>query len=513
MIDFNIILAGLNDALTLYNMVFVLFGVVLGQLVGALPGIGPVMAMAIAIPFTFTLNPLTAIAFLVGVNKGGLVGGAIPAVLINTPGTPDAAATTLDGFPLTQKGMPEKATKMALYSSVTGDAFSDIVLFTVSPLIATVALKMGPMEIFALMVFAFSVIAGLVGDSMPKGIASAAFGLFCATVGLDPENSTPRFIFGYFELYDGLPLVSVALGMLAVPEIFRRLSQIRGQISSAVEFPKSQKKADRRISWAEYWSCRYTILRGSIIGTLMGAIPGLDSSAAAFMTYATTKQVAKDPDSFGKGNIHGIAAAESANSSVSGANLIPMLTLGIPGNIAAALIITALMIHGVQPGPLLFREQGQLIYGLFGALMMANVLNLLSGLVGLRMWSRVIRSPESFIFPSALVLCIVGVYMATGGLLGVVIMIFFTFISYFMHAFGYSAIVFVIGFFLGERFELTLSQSLNLIDGEPRILLHHPIALVLFGLSIGSVYWFTIHLKRKKKKSANGASKKTQTDD
>jgi putative tricarboxylic transport membrane protein len=301
--------------------------------------------------------------------------------------------------------------------------------------------------------------------------------------------------------------------MLAVPEIFRRLSQIRGQISSAVEFPKSQKKADRRISWTEYWSCRYTILRGSIIGTLMGAIPGLDSSAAAFMTYATTKQVAKDPDSFGKGNIHGIAAAESANSSVSGANLIPMLTLGIPGNIAAALIITALMIHGVQPGPLLFREQGQLIYGLFGALMMANVLNLLSGLVGLRMWSRVIRSPESFIFPSALVLCIVGVYMATGGLLGVVIMIFFTFISYFMHAFGYSAIVFVIGFFLGERFELTLSQSLNLIDGEPSILLHHPIALVLFGLSIGSVYWFTIHLKRKKNKSANGTSEETQVDD
>jgi putative tricarboxylic transport membrane protein len=502
MIDLNIILAGLSDAFTLYNMLFVLFGVVIGQLVGALPGIGPVMAMAIAIPFTFTLNPLTAIAFLIGVNKGGLVGGAIPAILINTPGTPDAAATTLDGYPLTKKGKPEKATKMALYSSITGDAFSDVVLFTVSPLIATVALKMGPMEIFALMVFAFSVIAGLVGDSMAKGIASTALGLFCATVGLDPEHSTPRFIFGFFELYDGLPLVSVALGMLAVPEIFRRLSLIRGQITSAVEFPLTQKKADRRVSWAEYWSCRYTMLRGSIIGTIMGAIPGLDSSAAAFMTYATTKQTSKDPDSFGKGNIHGIAATESANSSVSGANLIPMLTLGIPGNIAAALIITALMIHGVQPGPLLFREQGQLIYGLFGALMMANILNLLSGQLGLRLWSRVIRSPESFIFPTALLLCIVGVYLATGGLLGVVIMILFSFISYFMHAFGYSAIVFVIGFFLGERFELTLSQSLNLIDGDIRILLHHPVALILFAMAFGSVYWFSILPALKNKKAA-----------
>jgi putative tricarboxylic transport membrane protein len=502
MFDFNIVLAGLADALTLYNMFFVLLGVVLGQLVGALPGTGPVMAMAIAIPFTFTLSPLTAIAFLVGVNKGGLVGGAIPAILINTPGTPDAAATTLDGFPMTQKGQPQKATKMALYASITGDAFSDIVLFTISPVIAVVALKMGPIEIFALMVFAFSVIAGLVGDSMAKGIASAGFGLFCATVGLDPENSSPRFIFGFFELYDGLPLVSVALGMLAVPEIFRRLSQIRGEIGSAVDIPKTQKREDRRVSWSEYWACRYTILRGSVIGTIMGAIPGLDSSAAAFMTYATTKQTSKDPDSFGKGNIHGVAATESANSSVSGANLIPMLTLGIPGNIAAALIITALMIHGVQPGPLLFREQGRLIYGLFSALMMANVLNLLSGLVGLRVWARVIRSPESFIFPTALLLCIVGVFMATGGLLGVAVMFLFAFISYFMHAFGYSAIVFVIAFFLGERFELSLSQSLNLVDGDLTILIHHPIALCLFALAAISVYWFGIRPTKRKKQLA-----------
>ena len=501
MIDFSIVLAGLADALTLYNLLMVLLGVIIGQFVGAIPGTGPVMAMAIAIPFTFTLEPLPAIAFLIGVNKGGLVGGAIPAILINTPGTPDAAATTLDGFPLTQQGKPEKATKMALYSSITGDAFSDIVLFTVAPLLATVALKMGPIEILALMVFAFSMIAGLVGDSMAKGIASTALGLFCATVGLDPENSTPRFIFGFFQLYDGLALVSVALGMLAVAEILRRLSQVRGRISAAVEFPRNQKREDRRISWGEYWACRYTMLRGSVIGTVLGAIPGLDSSAAAFMSYATAKQSSKDPDSFGKGNIHGIAATEAANSSVSGANLIPLLTLGLPGNIAAALIISALMIHGIQPGPLLFKEQGQLIYGLFGALMMANVLNLVTGLFGLRLWARVIRAPESFIFPTALLLCIIGVYMATGGLLGVVIMFIFAIISYLMSACGYSVIVFIIGFFLGERFELALSQSLNLIDGDPYVLLTRPVALGLFALAIASVYWFGIRPSKKMKKA------------
>jgi putative tricarboxylic transport membrane protein len=498
MIDINIILAGFADALTLYNLFFIWLGIIIGQLVGAIPGVGPVMAMAIAIPFTFVLDPLPAIGFLVGVNKGGLVGGAIPAILINTPGTPDAAATTLDGYPMTQKGQPEKATKMALYSSVTGDAFSDVVLITIAPLIATVALKMGPIEIFALMVFAFSIIAGLVGDSMAKGIIAAALGLFCATVGLDPENSTPRFIFGHFELYDGLPLVSIALGMLAVAEIFRRLSLIKkGEIGAAVTIPESQKKEDRRVSWAEFWACRYTILRGSCIGTVLGAIPGLDSSAAAFMSYATAKQTSKDPDSFGKGNIHGIAATESANSSVSGANLIPLLTLGIPGNIAAALIISALMIHGIQPGPLLFQEQGRLIYGLFCALIMANGLNLFSGLLGLRLWSRVIKAPESIIFPAALLLCTVGVYLATGGLFGVAVMFGFALLGYIMNALGFSVIVFVIAFFLGERFELSLSQSLNIIDGDIHLLLAHPVALFLLALAVFSIYWFGMHTKKK----------------
>lgn len=496
MIDVGTILAGVGDALSVYNLMFVWFGIVVGQVVGAVPGIGPVMAMAIAIPFTFTLDPLSAIGFLVGVSKGGLVGGAIPAILINTPGTPDAAATTLDGYPLTRKGKPEKATKMALYSSVTGDAFSDIVLITTAPLIAGLALKMGPIEILALMVFAFSVISGLVGDSIAKGIAAASLGLLCATVGMDPENSTPRLIFGYFELYDGLPLVAIALGMLAVAEIIRRLSLMKGRIMPAVSVPRSQAREDRRISLKEFWACRRTLLQGSLIGTFMGAIPGLDSSAAAFMSYASAKQTSKDPDSFGKGNIHGIAATEAANSSVAGANLIPMLTLGIPGNLAAALIITALMIHGIQPGPLLFQEQGRLIYGLFTALLMANVLNLVSGIVGLRIWARVIRAPESVIFPAALLLCTVGVYLATGGLFGVGVMFVFAFLGYLMNLFGYSVIVFIIAFFLGERFELSLSQSLTIMDGDLTVLLAHPVALVLLALSLGSVFWFAMGRKK-----------------
>lgn len=486
--ELDLVIAGLGDALGPVNLLFVVAGVVTGQFVGAVPGIGPVMAMAIAIPFTFVLDPLPAIAFLVGVNKGGLVGGAVPAVLINTPGTPDAAATAFDGHPLAKQGKPLKATKMALYASTTGDTFSDIVLITVSAPLAAVALLMGPVEILALMVFAFAVIAGLIGDSLWKGVIALALGLFCATIGLDPEHATPRLYFGWFELYDGLPLAPVAIGMLAVAEILRRLAGIEGGPQPAIRIPESQDPADRRVSLREYWACRLTMARGAAIGTFLGAMPGIGSTAAAFMSYASAKRASSDPDSFGKGNLQGIAAAEAANSSVVGANMIPLLTLGIPGSVSAALIISAFMIHGIQPGPLLFEQQGRLIYSLFGAMIMANAVNLLAGHLGLRFWTRVVAAPESMIFSSALLLCIVGVALSTGGLFGVAIMLLFAAIGYLMTAFGFSVVIFIIAFFLGPRFEISLSQSLVLVDGDPLALVDYPIALVLFGLAVASMW-------------------------
>ena len=487
MVELSTILAGFGDAFSLYNLTFVVFGVVLGQFVGAVPGIGPVMAMAIAVPFTFALEPLAAIAFLIGVNKGGLVGGAVPAVLMNTPGTPDAAATALDGYPMAKNGKPLKATKMALFSSVTGDTFSDIVLITVSAPLALLALKMGPVEISALMIFAFAVLAGLVGKSLTKGIISAALGLLFASIGSDPENYTPRLIFGFWELYDGLPLASVAIGTLAISEILRRLAENQGSVRSAIQMRESGNPVDRRVTWAEYWSCRYVMLRGAVTGTILGALPGIGSTAAAFVSYAFTKAASKDPDSFGKGNIKGIAAAESANSSVVGANMIPLLTLGIPGSVGAALIISAFMIHGMQPGPLLFENQGRLVYGLFGAMIMANFVNLWVGQLGLRFWVKVVSAPESIIFASALLMCIVGVSMASGGLLGVAIMLIFAVIGYLMAAFGYSIVILIIAFFLGPRFEISIAQSLALTNGDLTQVTRYPVALALLAMSIVAV--------------------------
>ena len=490
MVDLSVMLAGFADAFTLMNLVFIIGGVVLGQFVGAVPGIGPIMAMAIAIPFTFALDPLTAIAFLVGVNKGGLVGGAVPAVLMNTPGTPDAAATAMDGYPLAKKGKPLKATKMALFSSVTGDTFSDIVLITVSAPLAVLALRMGPIEIAALMIFTFSVLAGLIGKSLIKGIIAAALGLLFASIGSDPENFTPRLIFGYWELFDGLALPSVAIGMLAISEILRRMSESSGSMQSAITVKETGNPDDRRVTWKEYWSCRFTMLRGATIGTVLGALPGIGSTAAAFMSYAFTKASSKDPSSFGKGNIHGIAAAESANSAVVGANLIPLLTLGIPGSVGAALIISAFMIHGMQPGPLLFETQGQLVYGLFGAMLMANFINLWVGQLGLRFWVKVVSAPESIIFASAILLCFVGVSMATNGLFGVTIMLIFAAMGYLMSSFGYPLVIFIIAFFLGPRFEKSIAQSLALTNGDLTQVYKSPVAVALLVLAVISFFWF-----------------------
>ena len=485
----DVILAGFGDAFSLVNLGFVLLGVVVGQFVGAVPGIGPVMAMAIAVPFTFSLSPLAAIAFLIGVNKGGLVGGAVPAVLMNTPGTPDAAATALDGYPLAKAGKPLKATKMALFSSVTGDLFSDIVLITVSAPLAILALRMGPVEILALMIFAFSVLAALVGRSLVKGIMAAALGMLLACIGSDPENYTPRLIFGMWDIYDGLPLPSVAIGMLAIAEILRRMAGADGRVRPAIEITDSGDPADRRISFAEYWSCRFVMLRGAVTGTLLGALPGIGSTAAAFISYAFTRAASRDPGSFGKGNIQGIAAAESANSSVVGANLIPLLTLGIPGSVSAALIVSAFMIHGMQPGPLLFENQGRLVYGLFGAMVMANFVNLWVGQLGLRLWVRVVSAPEPVIFAAAMLMCITGVGMASGGVFGVGVMLVFAALGYLLAAFGYPLVIVIIAFFLGPRFEISLAQAVALTNGDVTRILHHPVAMALLLLSVVTVVY------------------------
>ncbi|MBL4813273.1 MAG: tripartite tricarboxylate transporter permease [Rhodobacteraceae bacterium] len=486
--DMTTILAGLSDAFTFYNLLFIILGVTIGQIVGAIPGLNILMALAIAIPLTYSLDTLTALAFLISVNKGGTVGGAVPAILINTPGTPESAATTFDGYPMAQKGQPMKAMKYSLYYSVFGDVSSDIVLITVSAPLAMVALKMGPVEILTLMILAFTVITGLVGDSMIKGLIAAALGFLVASIGIDPAMGTPRFTFGNLSLYDGIPLTAMAVGMLAVAEIFQKIAlQVKGAPAAATTPSRSDNPHDRNVTLSELLANKYVAIRAFFIGTIIGAIPGLGSATAGFLSYSITKQSARDPEAFGTGDPRGIAASEAANSAVVGANLIPLLTLGIPGNIAAALLVSAFMIHGVQPGPLLFETQGRLIYGIFGAMLIANLGNLLVGHFGLRFWARVVSAPSTVIYPASLILCITGVYISAGGVTGLIVMIGAAIMGYFMRIFDLSIIAFIVAFVLARQLESALLKTMLIFDGHFSDILGHPIAMFLLVMSAISI--------------------------
>lgn len=504
MISLDLILAGFTDAITVANILYIIMGVAIGQLVGAIPGIGPVMVMAIVIPFTFTIDPLMAISFLVGINKGGLVGGAIPAILMNTPGTPDAAPSAFDGYPLAKQGKPMKATKMALFSSVTGDTFSDIALITLSIPLAMVALKMGSVEIFTLIIFSFSVIVGLLEGSIAKGAISMFLGMLVATVGLEAEYSTERLIFGFYELYEGIPIVPIVIGMLAMPQILIRLSKIVDITSPVINIPKNQPDKDKNVSWAEYWSCRFAIARGSLIGLGIGAIPGIGSVVAAFMSYSFAKaSQEKNETKYGEGNIKGIAATESANSAVMGANLIPLFSLGIPGSISAALLIGAFMIHGLVPGPEMFEQQGQLVYAIFGAMLVANVTNLIVGYFGMRIWIRAMLIPETVIFSFSFILCIIGTYLSTGSIFSIVIMFIFAILGILMQLLGFSRVIFLIAFVLEKRLEETFIQAMGLLDGNILGIIHHPIAMIFLILSVCSVYYFGVKRKQVMKNEQN----------
>lgn len=488
--DFSIIMQGLGDAFSLEILLYVVLGVFIGQLVGAIPGLSSIIAIAIAVPVTYYLGTLPAIAFLVGVNKGGTVGGAVSAILLNTPGSPEATATAFDGYPLAKQGKALKALKMALYASVSGDTFSDLVLILVSAPLALVAIKMGPPEITAVVIFALSIIAGLVGDSVIKGLIAACFGIFITTIGIDPESGLPRLAFGITDLQAGLPLIAVAIGVLALGEIIYQLESSNRESGDTITLTTASV-ADRRVSFREFRSCLRTISRSAVIGTVMGAIPGLGSSVAAFLGYGAARRASKQPESFGQGNIEGVAAAEAANSAVVGANLIPLLTLGIPGNVAAALILGAFLIHGIAPGPLLFEQQGRLIYGLFGAMVLANICNLVIGNVGLRLFALIVRAPSNIVLSLVVLLCMTGA-LIRGGMYSLIVMLVFGVVGYLMRRLGFSFVPFIIGFVLGPMFELPLRQTVNLASGDIGYLLDHPVALFLLLLSALTIIRFSL---------------------
>lgn len=497
----EMILAGLMDALSPVSLFYVFIGVAVGVTIGAIPGINGPMAIALFIPLTYYMSPLAAIGFLVGLNKGAFFGGAISAILLRTPGTPEAAATTWDGYPMTLQGKGEKALRMALYSSVTGDVFATIVLVLIAAPLATVALYMGPPEMFALISLALTVVAGIGTKAISRGLIAAALGLLVGMIGTEPVTALPRLTFDIYQLESGLSLIPVAIGLLAFSEILIQLERHVSKVNeneAAITF--SNRLEDCYVSWKEYKDTFKTLLRSSMIGVGVGAMPGLGAPVASFLSYDQAQKKSKKPDEFGKGRLEGIAASESANSAVVAASLIPLFVLGIPGNLAVAMLMGAFMIHGMMPGPLLFLENAQLMYGIFGSLIIASLFLLLIGRFGLKLFCKAVEIPAVILYPIVVFTCLMGSYLGQSSTFDIMVMLTFGVVGYFMRKLDYSYVAFLIGFILVPEWERALQQVVIVSQFDTFMFFRRPVAMFLMGLTFFVViktFWGSIKGKGK----------------
>jgi len=511
----EMILAGLMDAISPASLIFLLVGVAVGVLIGAIPGINGPMAIALFIPITYYMTPLTAIGFLVGLNKGAFFGGAVSAVLLRTPGTPEAAATAWDGYPLTQQGKGEKALRMALYSSVAGDFISTIILIAIAAPLAAVALFMGPAEIFALISLALTIIAGIGTTSISRGLMAAGLGILAGMIGTEPVTALPRLAFDVYQLEGDLSLIPVAIGLLAFSEILIQLERftVKGGVVEHAANVFSSKREDRMLTFKEFFAHKKTLLRGTLIGVGVGAMPGLGAPVASFMSYDQAMKRSKNKENFGKGELEGIGASESANSSVVAASLIPLFVLGIPGNLAAAMLMGAFMIQGMQPGPLLFKENAQLMYGIYGSLVLASLFLFLVGRFGMRLFCKAVDIPAMVLYPIVVFTCIMGSYLGQSSMFDVGVMLTFGFIGYFMRKFDYSYVAFLIGFILAPEWERALQQVVIISEYDTFMFFQRPVAMVLMAITlfvIARTFWISINTGRKKRAAAAAATTEQQ---
>ncbi|GAB1398636.1 tripartite tricarboxylate transporter permease [Aminivibrio sp.] len=469
-------------------------GTVVGIIVGAMPGLTATMAVALLIPVTFGMDPLVGLALMGGVYSGGMYGGAISSILLSTPGTPAAAATAFDGYPLTRQGKGGVALTVATWASFWGGILSTIALLLMAPALAKFSLRFGPPEYFVLSIMGLSSIVTLTKGSMVKGLMSGFLGLVLATVGMDPLSGFMRFTFGSMDLFDGVPFMPALIGLFSVSQILDLTAE-----SHIVEDLSETISSIRRSKLPK--GLAPTIARGGVIGTIVGMLPGAGATIAAFISYNFAKQSAKDPDSFGKGNPKGVAAAESANNGCVGGSLIPLLTLGIPGNSVAAALMGGLMIQGLIPGPELFSKYGALTYGFILSLFLSNVIFLVLGIYLAPYFAWVTSTPNSLLIPGIAILSVIGSYAMNNNLFDVWLMIGFGVAGYFLEKGGFSTGALVLGLILGPIAELGFGQSLLMSAGSPLIFFERPLCILLWVITLLlMIPAFTGTLKKSKNK-------------
>ena len=486
---FDSVIQGFAFVLAPSRILFLVIGVAGGIIVGALPGLTGSVGIILLLPFLFYVDPSTAMVMLCGVFCGAIYGGSIAAILISTPGTPSAAATVLDGYPLAQKGEAGRAIGVATIASATGGIISTFCLMFIAPQLAHFALRFGPVEYFALMVFGLTVIASVSGKSLVKGLIAGFFGLMIAVIGIDPIVGYARYSFDIPNLMTGFPLLPVLIGLFAISQVFVQLETLHKQAGE-----ENRVIGNMLPKFGELMRLFKVIVPSSFLGTLIGVIPGTGGAIASFLAYNEARRFSKTPEKFGTGVLEGIAAPEAANNGTTGGAMVPLLTLGIPGDVVTAVMLGALLLIGVRPGPLLFQQNPEVINAVYAGLLSANVLILLLGFVSVRLFPMILRVPSPVLFPLILALCFIGSFSLSNSSYDMLVALIFGVIGYFLRKSGFPPAPIVLGVILGPIAEDVLGRSLIISHGDWLTLFRSPIAIFFYVVSIASV---TYSVRRK----------------
>ena len=479
------ILAGLGNIASLESILVMNFGMLAGIVFGAIPGLTVLLAIVLFLPFTFGMSDTSGILLLLGIYCGGTYGGSVSAILINTPGTPNSAATALDGNAMARKGQANKALQAALYASVIGGIVSALVLLFAAPQIAKATRFFGPAEYFSLAVFGISIISSISGKSIVRGLITGCIGILISMIGQDATTGVFRFSFGIIDFAAGLDLVPVLIGLFAVSEI---LNKAKGANQAGSETVKVDLDSNSKLTLRELWASKIVILRSTIIGIIIGAIPGTGGGIASFLGYNDAKKLSKNPDEFGQGALDGIMAPEAANNAVTGGALIPTITLGVPGDAVTAVMLGALMLNGLIPGSRIFIDHRDTMYTLLIGFIAINLFMLLQGRVFIKFFSLITKVPEKLLMPILFVLCAAGSYAVSNSVFNVLVMIAFGGIGYFLMVAEYPIVPLLLGIILGPMAESNLKRALTIADGSPLIFFTRPISLAFIILTVISVY-------------------------
>ncbi len=487
---------------TIENILWINIGVFIGSVFAAIPGLTVILCVILFLPFTYQMTAIPGMMFLLGIYCAGGYGGSVSAILINTPGTPHAAATMLDGHPLSKQGRTKAALKIALYASTFGGVFSALMLLFLGPQVARVAAQLGTAEYFMVCLFGLTIIAGVSGKSMIKGIISACVGLLLSCVGTDPMTGYDRLTFGIGRLYMGLDLAVCLIGLFALVEILAK-AELK---PDALHLDTKKMEDNGVITKEEYKRIVRPVLLSSLIGSLVGIIPGTGASEASWFSYNTAKNMSKHPEEFGHGSVEGIAAAESANNAVTGATLIPLLTLGIPGDGTVAIMLSALMINGLNPGLSLFTTDGDIMYAIMLGLILVNLFMLLQGKFLTRLFAKVVSIPQEILTPVIVIFCFAGAYSVNKNYFDVAVALVFAIIAWVLRKLDMPAVPILLGMVLGNMTETNFRRALHISDGNPAIFfssIYCIIFLVLIVVAVGTI----ARSKLNERKAAQAAGK------